>query len=118
MAGNVRRSCTARRWPSPILNSRYTYPCAVERFATVGRIFNPDLIAATDEQAADGCCVEIDKFLKRIGMWLNLKQLGVTEQDVVEIADHSRVLPDYKNNPRVATRDEIYEILVRSYDRV
>lgn len=97
--------------------SRYTYPCAVERFATVGRIFNPDLIAATDEQAADGCCVEIDKFLKRIGMWLNLKQLGVTEQDVVEIADHSRVLPDYKNNPRVATRDEIYEILVRSYDR-
>ena len=36
-------------------------------------------------------------------MWLGLKQLGVTEEDVVEIADHSRVLPDYKNNPRVAT---------------
>ncbi len=50
-------------------------------------------------------------------MWLNLKQLGVTEDDVVEVADHSRVLPDYQNNPRVATRDEIYEILVRSYDR-
>ena len=97
--------------------SRYTYACAIERFATVGRIFNPDLVAASDEQAAEGCCIEIDKFLKRIDMWLNLKQLGVTEDDVVEIADHSRVLPDYQNNPRVATRDEIYEILVRSYDR-
>ncbi len=97
--------------------SRYTYPCAVERFAAVGRIFNPDLVGATDEQAAAGCCVEIDKFLQRIGMWLNLKQLGVTEDDVVAIADHSRVLPDYQNNPRVATRDEIYAMLVRSYDR-
>ena len=98
--------------------SRYTYPCAVERFAAVGRIFNPELMGATDEQAAAGCCVEIDRFLKRIGMWLNLKQLGVTEDDVVAIADHSRVLPDYQNNPRVATRDEIYEMLVCSYDRV
>jgi alcohol dehydrogenase class IV len=98
--------------------SRYTYPCAVERFATVARIFNPGLAAVSDEQAAEGCCVEIDKFLKRVGMWLNLKQLGVSEQDVVEIADHSRVLPDYMNNPRVATRDEIYGMLVRSYDRV
>jgi alcohol dehydrogenase class IV len=97
--------------------SRYTYPCAVERFAAVGHIFNPDLAAVSDEQAAEGCCTEIDKFLKRIGMWLNLKQLGVSEQDVVAIADHSRVLPDYKNNPRVATRDEIYDMLVRSYDR-
>ncbi len=98
--------------------SRYTYPCAVERFATVGRIFNPGLAAVSGEQAAEGCCVEIDKFLKRVGMWLNLNQLGVSEQDVVEIADHSRVLPDYMNNPRVATRDEIYDMLVRSYDRV
>ena len=98
--------------------SRYTYPCAVERFATVGRIFNPELMGATDEQAAAGCCVAIDRFLKRIGMWLNLKQLGVTEDDVVAIADHSRVLPDYQNNPRIATRDEIYAMLVRSYDRV
>jgi alcohol dehydrogenase class IV len=98
--------------------SRYTYTCAVERFATVGRIFNSDLARVSDEQAAEGCCVEIDKFLKRTGMWLNLKQLGASEEDIVEIADHSRVLPDYLNNPRVATRDEIYDMLVRSYDRV
>jgi alcohol dehydrogenase class IV len=98
--------------------TRYTWPCAVARFATVGRIFNPALDRVPHEEAAAACCVEIDRFLQRVGMWLNLKQLGVTEDDVVAIADHSRVLPDYKNNPRVATRDEIYDILVRSYDRV
>jgi alcohol dehydrogenase len=38
-------------------------------------------------------------------------------EDVSAIADNSRVLPDYKNNPRVATSDEIYEILMNSYLR-
>jgi len=38
-------------------------------------------------------------------------------EDVSAIADNSRVLPDYKNNPRIADREEIYEILVKSYDR-
>jgi alcohol dehydrogenase class IV len=83
----------------------------------VGRIFNPALNAVADDTAAAQSCVEIDSFLKRIDMWLSLKGLGVSEADVVAIADNSRVLPDYKNNPRVATRDEIFEILVKSYDR-
>lgn len=97
--------------------TRYTVSAALDRFATVGRIFRPDLADAPDEEAAHACCTEIDRFLQRIGMWLSLKQLGATEVDVIEIADHSQVLPDYKNNPRVATRDEIYAMLQRSYDR-
>jgi alcohol dehydrogenase class IV len=97
--------------------TRYTYAYAVDRFATVGRIFDPALNDVPDERAAEQCCVEIDSFLKRIGMWLSLRGLGASATDVVEIADHSRVLPDYLNNPRIATRDEIHEILLRSYDR-
>jgi len=27
------------------------------------------------------------------------------------------VLPDYLNNPRVATRDEMYELLVQSFEK-
>ena len=98
--------------------TRYTYSYAVERFATVGRIFNPMLVTVSDPEAAEQACEEIDSFLKQIGMWLSLKGLGVTPADVVAIADNSRVLPDYKNNPRVATRDEIYDMLAKSYDRV
>jgi len=55
--------------------------------------------------------------LKSIGMWLDLEDLGVSQEEVTAIADHSQVLPDYENNPRVATRGEIYEMLTRSYRR-
>jgi alcohol dehydrogenase class IV len=51
-------------------------------------------------------------------MWLSFKSLGATMEDIAAIADNSRVLPDYKNNPRIADRDEIFEMLVKSYDRV
>ncbi len=98
--------------------TRYTYSYAIERFAAVGRIFNPMLVTVSDPEAAEQACEEIDSFLKQIGMWLSLKGLGVTSADVVAIADNSRVLPDYKNNPRVATRDEIYDMLAKSYERV
>jgi alcohol dehydrogenase class IV len=97
--------------------TRYTYRYAVRQFATMGRILNPALADQPDEVAAQKSCDEVDILLKKIGMWLSLKGLGVSEAEVVEIADHSQVLPDYQNNPRVATRDEIYEMLVRSYDR-
>ena len=50
-------------------------------------------------------------------MWLSLEKLGVSWEDVVAIADHSLVLPDYKNNPRIASRDEIYKMLSRSFSR-
>lgn len=97
--------------------TRFTYPYAVERFAAVGRIFDPSLKNLPDAEAAAGACEAIDSFLKSIGMWLSLKKLGATLDDVAAIADNSRVLPDYKNNPRIASRDEIYEILIKSYER-
>lgn len=59
----------------------------------------------------------MDEFLKRIGIWLGLEGLGVTRQEMVFIADHGRDLPDYKNNPRVASRDEILGMLERSWKR-
>lgn len=97
--------------------TRYTYPYAVKRFAAMGRIFEPELHHVSDEEAAARSCEVLDRFLQRIGMWLSFEKLRVSQEELVLIADHSQVLPDYKNNPRVATRDEIYEILQRSYRR-
>ena len=97
--------------------TRYTYPYAVKQFATMGRIFAPELASQPDEVAAEKSCEVLDEFMKKIGMWLSFEGLGVSEKELVLIADHSQVLPDYQNNPRVATRDEIYEILVNSYRR-
>lgn len=97
--------------------TRFTYPYAVRQFAEMGRIFDPSLSTVSDEVAAEKSCEVLDEFLKQIGMWLSLKGLGATMEDVANIADNSRVLPDYKNNPRIASRDEIYEMLVKGYDR-
>jgi alcohol dehydrogenase class IV len=97
--------------------TRFTYLYAVKQFAAVGCIFDPSLANEPGEVGAQQACEAIDAFLKKIGMWLSLDGLKVSEADVTSIADHSQDLPDYKNNPRVATRDEIYAMLVNSYRR-
>ncbi len=97
--------------------TRFTYASAPEKFAAMGRILNPALAGLDDDAAAAQSCEAVDEFLKRINLWLSLKGLGVSVEDVVAIADNSRVLPDYKNNPRIADRDEIYNILMASYER-
>lgn len=97
--------------------TRYTYPSAVEKFAAVGRIFNPKLANVDDATAAARCCEEIDTFLQKIGLWICFKELGVSMEDIREIADCGQVLGDYLNNPRVAAIEEMYELLVSCYER-
>jgi alcohol dehydrogenase class IV len=96
---------------------RFTWQQAVDKFAVMGRILDPALGSVSEKAAAEGSCAAMDAFLKRIGMWLGLEGLGVSRQDVTFIADHSRDLPDYKNNPRVAGRDEILAMLEKSWRR-
>jgi Alcohol dehydrogenase, class IV len=97
--------------------TRFTYRHAVGKFATVGRIFNPDLEKLTDEKAAELCCDEIDAFLKKIGLWISFKDLNVRMEEIRDIANDGQVLNDYKNNPRVATVIEMYEMMAKCYDR-
>ena len=97
--------------------TRYTYKYAIEKFATMGRIFDRSLWAESNQVAAHESCNILDNFLKEINLWLSFKGLGVSKEELALIADHSQVLPDYKNNPRVATRGEIYEILMNSFHR-
>ena len=76
--------------------TRYTYKSAEEKFAKVGRIFNPELEKVSNAVAAEKCCEEIDKFLKEIGMWISFKGLKVPEEEIRLIANDCKVLPDYK----------------------
>ena len=97
--------------------TRFTWKSAVDKFAAVGRIFNPELEKDDNETAAEKCCEEIDKFLKKIGLWIGFKDLGVTMEDIREIADCGQVLGDYLNNPRIASIDEMYDLLSACYER-
>jgi len=97
--------------------TRYTYPMAISKFAAVGRIFSKELENASDEVAAEKACEAIDTFLKNIGLWISFKDLGVTKEDIRDIADCGQVLGDYKNNPKVASIDEMYKLLINCYEK-
>ena len=91
---------------------RYTWNYSIEKFAAVARIFNPELKNVSDEDAAKASCGLLDEFLRDLGLWIEFNDFGVTDADIREIADCGQVLGDYKNNPRVATIDEMHEILL------
>jgi len=97
--------------------TRFTWRSAMPKFAVMGRILDQSLENQSEEVAAELSCAALDAFLKEIGMWTSLETLGIGQEEVGLIADKSQMLPDYKNNPRVATRDEIYEMLRASYRR-
>ena len=97
--------------------TRFTWNSAADKFAAVGRIFNPELESATETEAAEACCEEIDKFLQKIGLWIDLNSLGISKEQVRSIADAGQVLPDYKNNPRIASIDEMYTLLMDCFER-
>jgi alcohol dehydrogenase class IV len=83
----------------------------------MGRILDPNLEGASEKEAAEGSCRALDWFLKEIDMWISFEKLKVSQKELEAIADNSQVLPDYKNNPRIASRDEIYAMLMASYRR-
>jgi alcohol dehydrogenase class IV len=96
---------------------RFTWGSAIPKFAALGRILDPALRGSEERVAAEGACAALDAFLKEIGMWLSFEQLRVGRDLLGPIADNSRVLPDYKNNPRIAGGDDIHAMLEASWRR-
>ncbi len=97
--------------------TRYTFNSAIEQFAVLGRILNKELITETNEVAAGESCSELDNFLKSIELWTDLKQCKIPVEELPDLAHASLVLPDYKNNPRIASYNEILDLLHQCYDR-
>lgn len=97
--------------------TRFTYESSIAKFARVGRMFNAELEKCDDKEAARRCCDEIDAFLRRIDMWFGFEDLGVSDEMIRKIADCGQVLNDYKNNPRIASIEEMYQILMASKKR-
>ncbi|UCH10315.1 MAG: iron-containing alcohol dehydrogenase [Fidelibacterota bacterium] len=97
--------------------TRFTCPHAISQFVAVGRIFNPELREESDQAAAERMCEEVDQFLKEIGMWFGLADFDIPQAEIPDLAEQSMVLPDNGNNPRVATQDEMQELLEQCYRR-
>jgi alcohol dehydrogenase class IV len=57
----------------------------------------------------------MEKFLDRVDLNDSLKQLGVPEEELPALAKQSMVLPDYTQNPKVPTANEMLSIISQSF---
>ncbi len=97
--------------------NRWTWEHAIPQYATVGRMFNPELEKKSDKVAAEKACDEIDKFLKEIGLYITLKDKNLSESDLKSIADDTLELPDYTVHPRVGNHEDFLNLIKKNYDR-
>lgn len=94
---------------------RYTWQSAESKFAAVARIFDSSLQTLSDSEAARRAGEVVDRFLRDINLWTRLADLGIPENEIRRLAEASLVLPDYKNHPRVASADDVFDLLNKSY---
>jgi alcohol dehydrogenase class IV len=85
---------------------RFTWKSAERQFASLARIFDPNLENVSDTDAAKQSCDLIISFINKIGLKNNIYDLGVSKDEIILLAKQSMVLPDYKNNPRLITNCE------------
>ncbi|NPV82440.1 MAG: iron-containing alcohol dehydrogenase [Candidatus Aminicenantes bacterium] len=94
---------------------RYTYKYAVRKFACIARIMNPSLESSPDTKAARLLGDELEIFIENLGIKKSLRELGVIESELPELARASLVLPDYNNHPYVVSLHEVEKLLCQCY---
>ena len=97
--------------------NRWTWKHAISKYAIVGRLFNPDLEDESDDVAAEESCNEIDMFLKKIGLWMSLRDKNVPKSELEAIGKDTMKLRNYAVHPKVPTLEEINNLIIRSYRR-
>jgi alcohol dehydrogenase class IV len=90
---------------------KFTQAFAVKAFARLARLLNPALDRENDAPTAGKCEQEMKKFLTAIGLNKKLSDCGMPENEIDVLAKQCMVLPDYKNNPRIATEKEMTELV-------
>jgi len=92
----------------------FTWDSAVPAFARLARILKPSLEDADTPEAAAACPVLVDEFMGGIGLAFSLRDFGISKDEIPALAKQSMILPDYTNNPRVPTYDEMVQIISAS----
>jgi len=95
--------------------TRFTVASAPDAFARLGAMLGVD--DGSPEATGHRACDALDDLLREVGLWTDLAALGVPADELPALAEQSMVLPDYESNPRVATREEMLELLESSYRR-
>lgn len=94
---------------------QFTWKSAVPQFARLARILDHSLDKVSDGDAAERSQSTVDTFLRKIQLRIGLADFDVPESELEALARQSEVLPDYKNNPRVATPLEMLTLVHESF---
>lgn len=95
--------------------TKFTYASAERQYGKMARILNPSLESISESDAAKASVEEVEKLLQSIELYKKLRDVNMPENEIDALADQCMVLPDYKGNPRVATREEMVELVQESY---
>ena len=91
---------------------RYIEPYGVQKFKRFAvNVWNIDPAGKTDEQTAEEGLAAMESWMKELGLVMNLKELGATEDMLEGIADGTIILP---GGYKVLDHEEIVEILKES----
>ena len=93
----------------------YTHAAAVRQFAWLAHQIDPTTKSLDDAAAAAAAAPLLTRFLERIGIAQKLRDVNVPESELEALTDSCLVLPDYKSNPRVATREEMAQLVRASW---
>jgi alcohol dehydrogenase class IV len=64
--------------------------------------------------AAAACPILVGEFMSGIGLAFSLRDFGICKDEIPALAKQSMILPDYTNNPRVPTYDQVVQIITAS----
>ena len=88
---------------------RYIMPYGLKKFARfAAEVWGISRDSKTDEQLADEGLKAMESWMKEIGLVMNLKELGATEDMIEGIADATFIL---EGGYKVLDRDEVIEVL-------
>ncbi len=93
----------------------FTWEAAIPQFSKLARILNPELIAVSDKEAASKSVEEVRNLLKQIQLDKKLSDINMPENEIEKLAEQCMVLPDYKGNPRVASKEEMIALVKASF---
>lgn len=92
----------------------YTWEKAIDQHAFLSRTLNQQM-NGEDKEAAQLAPEMIMEFLGKIGLQQKLNEVDVPNAEIESLARQCMVLPDYKNNPKIATYGDMVELGKDSY---
>ena len=93
----------------------YTQAAAPYQFAWLTRQLDPTAASLDDAKAAALAPALLSGFIKAIGISQKLRDVAVPETELDALTVACMVLPDYKNNPRVATPEDMSALVYASW---